>query len=530
MAITEEHLLQLIEKYDVITFDVYDTLIQRNVLKPSDVFLYEYGKTGKILRILAEMLARKESASGEVTLDDIYRFLPYDRKREVEFEKRIYQANPFYLRIYNRIKDKKKIYAISDMYLDSAVIKDILHRAGFDIDIVYVSCEYSCSKKNGALFRKFLKKEGLSSKKVLHIGDNRQSDSWGAAKAGIKGICIPKDRNLLAYRKSNRDNYELNAFINHGLNRISNPAERIGYEVVGPIIYEFCRWIHDRYEHYGFERLFFLARDMHFTYQVYRKLFPKDKADYLYISRKSLDFAKGNSDEFCKYLKAEGCYGNVAIVDTGWCGSAQVQIEKYAKKICSKTDVGGLYLGTKAAYRIYKRSRRSNSCFYSKLYEQFKCTLFPPFLETLIGSSEEQVKGYEEGKPVFAERSTPEMTNEIKRGAEKFVMEYAPTGKRIAKKEAVIAFERMFDNPRKKDIRLLRKLIYEDDVNSSIVTRPNNGKMLEALSHSAWKGAFFKETSFCVRAVFSIYKFLNSVRIILFDIREFKKNGDKNEL
>ena len=53
-----EDVLKKTEKYDVITFDGFDTLLIRDVLKPVDVFRFSYGEIGRYIRILAEMRAR----------------------------------------------------------------------------------------------------------------------------------------------------------------------------------------------------------------------------------------------------------------------------------------------------------------------------------------------------------------------------------------------------------------------------------------------------------------------------------------
>ena len=531
MMITNiDEITSLIEKYDVVTFDVFDTLLIRDVMRPTDVFRFSYGEIGRYIRILAEMKARRTSTTGEVLLSDIEKYCLFSCDKEVEFEKRICRANPLIKEIYDTAqKMGKRIYAISDMYLSKNVISDLLSNAGFDIP-VYVSCEQRYDKTSGKLFDCFINDCSLNPTQVIHIGDNYKADYLGAKKAGIKSIIINKHCNQLAYTKYTKKNYELAAFINHGICRGNlDEAEKIGYEIIGPIILSFCQWIHEIYLNKKIKRLFFLARDMRFSYEIYRSLYPEDNADYLFVSRKSLLFAKDKPSAFCDYLKNAGCYGNVYIVDTGWIGNAQVEIEKYAKMIDDSSDIGGLYLGSKLAYRMIKRSKSSYICLYSSRIEQFKCQLYPPFMETLIGCNEKQVIRYENGKPVFDRDFDRDNTNSLKSGAKKFIFEWVKIkhNQTIPKSNVKRPFEKMFYNPKMIHIDLMGKLLYEDEKDSQIVSFDENchywrnpGKMLSDLADSGWKGAFLKKMGIMYPVILFLYVTLGSIRLYSID----KKN------
>ena len=399
--IDREYIINQTQQYDVITFDVFDTLIIRDVRIPTDIFSLSYGIIGRYIRVAAEIVARHKSKTGEVTLDDISKICPFSCEKELEFEKMYCRANPVMLDVYKElVMEGKKLYAISDMYLSSDFISSLLNSSGFDIPVL-VSCEEHCSKKDGTLFKRFMEINSISPEKMIHIGDNYESDGEGAKKAGIKSLIIEKHSDMLSYTDYSISDPELSSFINHGLNELSDPMEKIGYEVVGPIILSFCQWIHKKKNEYRFDRLYFLARDMRFTFETYKSLYPCDESRYLCVSRKSLIKAKEKPGEFCEYLNKQGCCGNVSIVDTGWVGGMQLTIEKYACKLDENTDLGGLYLGAKLAFRNLKRSKRSAVCLYPSWMGQFKCQLFPPFMETLIGCNEKQVVDYAYGDPIF---------------------------------------------------------------------------------------------------------------------------------
>ena len=522
------------EEYDVITFDVFDTLVIRDVLKPSDVFKYSYGSVGKYIRIFAEAISRKKTPNNEVSLFDIERDCLFPLNKELAFESRICRANPEMLGVYKELCAMgKKMYAISDMYLDSDFISSILKREGYDLPVI-VSSEKKCNKKDGKLFKIFLKQFSYSPKKVLHIGDDMVADIKGASKAGIESVHIKKHKKLIKYIPYNKKYYELAAFVNHGLNDIENPVEQIGYEVVGPLVLAFCQWVHKKAKENRFNKLFFLARDMHFVYDVYKTVY-NDDVHYLRVSRKSLRNTQSHPDEFCRYLKKEGCFGNVAIVDTGWVGVAQTEIEKYSKRIDKTTDVGGLYIGTKLAYRLKKRSKRSFAFLYSSVLGQLRSAIIPPFMETLIGNNEEQVVDYYQGEPVFDREICGLDDNMLKVGAKRFVNDWVTIkkNKEIDGKTVRKAFENLLFHPHEEDVDAFGNMCYEDLKSTKIVSYDDNCpyykhpvKWMSNLSDSAWKGAYYKKSSKIYPVLMILCSGLSTTIIELRDIYRtlFKSN------
>lgn len=527
-----EKILEQSEKYDVVTFDVFDTLIIRDVLKPADVFRLAYGEIGRYLRVIAEMTARKRSGKDEITLDDIQKYFPFSVKKEIVIEKKVCRANPVFLDLVNRLTGLgKKVYAISDMYLSGEVISGILKRSGYDIP-VFVSSEYNCRKKDGGLFEKFLTEYGYDRNEVLHIGDDIETDVMGAVKVGIASVKIEKHSDKLRYVKPYLKNLELSAFINHGINEITDPAERIGYEVMGPVILSFCDRIHKIQTENGFDKLFFLARDMHFIMDIYRKMYD-DPVSYLYISRKSLQYARKSPEEMRLYLEREGFFGNVAIVDAGWVGTAQIELSRYASLIDPSSDIGGIYIGTNLMYYFRKRSKKSYSCIYSSFADILRCELSSAFMESLIGSSEKQVVSYEAGHPVFIGcKETYEMTP-LKAGAERFISDWnrCRINAQIDASQICKTFHRLFKYPRKEDIKLLSEIRFDDVSESDIVTfrgrnayKGNISLLVEDISLSPWKGGFFKEYFKHSGIPLNIYIWLNTVRNIIMDARHIIKD------
>jgi predicted HAD superfamily hydrolase len=136
--------------YSYYTFDVFDTVLVRKWARPQDLF-FELGsillgeggtdigpERFMQLRILAEKKARRGRKNGEIAIPDIYRVLSRDigldaswekkaMQMEIGLEKRsVYPVPGVKIAIDDIRKTGKKIYYISDMYLPSGIIIDML--------------------------------------------------------------------------------------------------------------------------------------------------------------------------------------------------------------------------------------------------------------------------------------------------------------------------------------------------------------------------------------------------------------------
>lgn len=188
------------EKADIISFDVFDTLVFRDVFFPETVFQFiDTDKNFSSKRKIAEKKARK-SRRGEVTLNDIYYYLPeFDMNREIEAEFTHVYANVEMLDFYNKMKAKnKELIIISDMYLGENVIKSMLESSGYDLTDVelYISSKYGETKKNGDLFERVIKEKNIQKEKIIHLGDNWLVDYY-----------IPKMKGLQAFLYKPRKNF-----------------------------------------------------------------------------------------------------------------------------------------------------------------------------------------------------------------------------------------------------------------------------------------------------------------------------------
>ncbi len=315
---------KVLDSYAVISFDVFDTLIKRNVLYPKDLFFYEerilvnrYGNRFKDFgkrRIEVEKAIREKSQSHECTLSGIYDELfknfyndecfnftaSENAALEFELEEQVCEQNLSMYKVFKYCQEAgKKIFFVSDMYLSASEIQKLLIKCGYDAfeKDIYVSVEHDANKRSGKLFEKLLQQEGLDAKTVLHIGDSYRGDYLGAQKAGIKSVHIDRYVENCIYpmkyeEKENvlLDDRTLKSVINNATASETDRFEKIGTECLSPIVIGYVLWIRKQAEKHDIKKLIFLARDSFLFYQTYKKYFNDDaiSLEYAYVSRKSL--------------------------------------------------------------------------------------------------------------------------------------------------------------------------------------------------------------------------------------------------
>ncbi|WP_026670884.1 hypothetical protein [Butyrivibrio sp. AE3006] len=206
---TEKSIEAKIDGADVVSFDLYDTLICRESGRPQAVF-YKLGENAEqkqnsvdkdtfvFGRISAERKARSENGKEEITLFQIYNnmeFIPQKEKLEaIKLEEQMEEADAITLetgkRLYEyALRNHKKIIITSDMYLSGNVIKRILEKNNYSgYEEIYLSSERKDSKATGKLFERI--KIDNPKCRVLHIGDNVRTDLFNARRNGISAVII----------------------------------------------------------------------------------------------------------------------------------------------------------------------------------------------------------------------------------------------------------------------------------------------------------------------------------------------------
>jgi len=310
-------LMKRIEKYEYISFDIFDTLIKRNVPNPQDVFRLvqlRYEKnTGKKIegfkenRVQAENKARKFTEKEEILLEEIYECMTQYtaeirnelKMLECKIELDICCMNLEMMPVYQwSLENRKKIILISDMYLPQKVIEEILHKNKINgYKKLYLSSTIRLSKKTGALYEQVLKDFHITNKQLIHIGDCWKNDYLMARNKGINAIIIPRYIKRIKHDSNKgiakEDCFSYNcikSFINNHVPKESSSYLKYGYEALGILLYGFSRWLLESLNQKRIQRVFFLSRDGYIMKKAF-DILNKDKAissHYLYVSRRSL--------------------------------------------------------------------------------------------------------------------------------------------------------------------------------------------------------------------------------------------------
>lgn len=307
----------IIDNCEVVSFDIFDTLLLRPYVNPNDLFAH-LGFLNNIdnfknIRWWAFLDARKKFCINnvdEVTLDEIYEFIPDEYKfmkgKELELELQILQQNPEMKEVWDYARScGKKLIVVSDMYLPKDMLLQILAEKGFLPDEIFVSSEYKQLKAHSNLYKIVLSKLDIAADRILHIGDNLNADVEKARENGLLAVHYPKviDR----YFDSNprvRDFYNKNkkvvsnsimigisALVLHRKNLLSvelSPEEywyKIGVEYAGILAYSFMTWLNSQLKDEGINEALFVARDGYSLKKVLEIINPHIKSHYIYAPR-----------------------------------------------------------------------------------------------------------------------------------------------------------------------------------------------------------------------------------------------------
>ena len=300
-----------IHSYQYISFDLFDTLIKRSFSSVEHIFeLVEIKyntshadhkiKNFKKKRIQAERKARKLKTREDISIEDIYNNLDYEKniceilkKEEVKIEVGTCCENGPLVELYHMcVRGGANVIVCTDMYLDRFTICQILNKTGINEYQLFLSSEIGYTKQTGNLFDYIISDLKISSSELIHIGDNKKSDYDNAVKKGIHAIWLMEGEKQLKYWKKSHDinNDHLYTILNNKHIYPKNIEKDLGYKLLGPILYNFCIWLNEEDERKNFQKIVFVAREGYVPYLVYKTIFPEkdNKVLYLKINKNSL--------------------------------------------------------------------------------------------------------------------------------------------------------------------------------------------------------------------------------------------------
>lgn len=296
-------------EYDVISFDVFDTLLLRPFIQPHHLFMIIGEKLNCVNFMSIRMKAEKEARSQaevkkghkQVTIYDIYEIIQlrtgidkqYGVQLELQTELEFCFANPYMKDVFEILKSQnKKIIAISDMYLTKSMIVQLLDNSGFSgFSDVFVSCENNGSKGDKQLFKIVLQKLGKDIS-LVHIGENYESDIKNAEDLGIAtryyNNVNETGNQYRADGMSELIGSTYSGIVNthlHNGNKQYTPHYEYGFIYGGLYILGYCKWIYDYAKQNNIDKVLFLSRDGDIYHKVFNYLYTDMNNEYIYWSR-----------------------------------------------------------------------------------------------------------------------------------------------------------------------------------------------------------------------------------------------------
>ena len=285
----------------VLSLDIFDTLLTRPVVDdPRDIFHLVAAKVDDAFDLDFVALrwhAEKELGDPYATLDDIYAHIQRRhglspelaarlKKEEMLCERTLLQPRPDMLELCRAAQAAgKRIIAVSDMYLPSSFLLEVLHEKGFAAVVaVYVSAEHKARKSDsGALFDIMLRKEQVDAANVLHMGDHTRSDVAVPLSKGMAAVHIPSVRQMLRARggdmaavliETARQDPLWGLLLGQALDQIFARPEHspetldrcpdtaaISRLALGPLVTALCLKGRDIAMHEGYPRVYYASRD-----------------------------------------------------------------------------------------------------------------------------------------------------------------------------------------------------------------------------------------------------------------------------
>ena len=306
-----DRLLKILSEFDVISFDIFDTLLLRTVINPQDVWRIMEHELGAKGFFKARRKADRETyqsatlRGGEHTIDEAYTLMGDKwkgfKEKELEYERRSLVGNPEMIEVWYRVGELgKKRVIVSDMYVEEDWLKTMLRQKGIDgWDGFYLSSKMQKRKSTGELYKMMKRDFGVA--KYIHLGDNEWSDVEKAEENGIVAVRYPKlidvameeSPFLLKFLdgQSSLDSSRLVGALAIGWRkyRYEHPNftfwNKIGFMLGGVLGYSYVGWIVARCNALGINHLMFVGRDGYIWQKIAAEIAPEVKSDYFYAPR-----------------------------------------------------------------------------------------------------------------------------------------------------------------------------------------------------------------------------------------------------
>lgn len=310
------------ENIKVVSFDIFDTLLLRPVIAPTDLFTL-VARRAKVdnwftqARISAESIARANRPEGvcDIHIDDIYTQMERVtgdktlcailKKTELDIEYEYLYPRKFAKKMYEgALAFGKEVIIISDMYLPLEFLQKVLVKNGYNgHSRLYLSNHDNASKGNGLLFNTVIddfSKKGVSKDQIIHIGDNIHADVKMAREMGLSAFHMPKTtdvfrgkirlKRLIDHSSLGDDKILLGFLANRMFDDPFMPfpfnknavyeglPDYFGMVLFGPLMLIFSKYLAESVIENGIEKMIFCARDNYIPQKIFhmmKKAYPE---------------------------------------------------------------------------------------------------------------------------------------------------------------------------------------------------------------------------------------------------------------
>ena len=310
-----EEIISLIDNpsVTVVSFDVFDTLLVRPGLRPTDILkllrIGTYsGSESSRMRWFADSRCYERMGASE-TLSDIYTELgsvfgvskedlkkSYDSELKLEMD--LIRPNEKAKALYDKAKELgKKIIIISDTYFERSYLEELLVHNGYTgYSKIYCSTETLLRKDSSEVFEPVCKDLEVNPANIIHIGDNFYSDYNGPLSHGWKAcVCMrpsmqfgrSKISRYMPYMERRFDNDILwgtyaNYFMNHSRSgKTFGSAYDLGL-FMGPTLLNFAVWIMTRMRYNHHNHLLLCYRDGYLIEKIFDEISNHTKVGFTY--------------------------------------------------------------------------------------------------------------------------------------------------------------------------------------------------------------------------------------------------------
>ena len=334
----------LLDEVDVVSFDVFDTLLVRRIhdpdmVKPPVAKFVASLAARQGIRIdweeIQECRDRHENAmrqkTAETFVDHEAHYGTFMRSMLEELftsdiETLYQEVRAYELKIENGVlvpragiadwvrelhTRGKRLFAVTDIYLSATEVTELLEHAGLleYLETVVSSADSYLCKASGKAFEMLTEKYALQTSRWIHIGDNPISDGIRPVEAGLHGALVLQDTEERRRKSIARHYYHYSLFrkfwSGRTLQQFMAPMEAenqpcsgkylAGYNFFGPLMGVYIQSIAEHCKQRGISKIFFLSREGWLFKQVWEKvtpyLYPGEnlpEIEYLYVSRMAL--------------------------------------------------------------------------------------------------------------------------------------------------------------------------------------------------------------------------------------------------